>query len=165
MSASRLSASRLLPARLLASLALTLGLTASLSVVTTLGPTTPGASAMVSAVTANSAADWARSRRGDPYSYGAVGPGRFDCSGLTRWAYAHVGKVLPHSSSGQVASTRRVSRAQARRGDLVFFSSGGYVYHVGIYAGGGYVWHAPYSGTRVRKERIWTSNVFFGRVR
>ena len=163
-------ASRLLPARsltrLVASLAAVLGLALSMVVAVGLSPTAPGASAMVGVVKSNSAADWAMSRKGDPYSYGGDGPTAFDCSGLTRWAYAHVGKSLPHSSSAQAARSIRVSRKNARRGDLVFFGSSVYgAYHVGIYAGHGYLWHAPFPGTRVRKERIWTTNVFFGRVR
>jgi cell wall-associated NlpC family hydrolase len=130
------------------------------------GPTTTKAGAIVSAAKAGNAVSWARSRKGSPYRYGASGPHRFDCSGLTRWSYAHVGKWLPHSSSAQVSRTKRIwHRSNARRGDLVFFYGHGSVYHVGIYAGHGYVWHAPYSGARVRKEHIWTRSVFFGRVR
>ena len=56
-------------------------------------------------------------------------------------------------------------RSNVRRGDLVFFTSRGSVYHVAIYAGHGYIWHAPYSGARVRRDHIWTSSVFYGRVR
>ncbi|MCW2795889.1 NlpC/P60 family protein [Nocardioides sp.] len=107
----------------------------------------------------------ARHQAGKPYAYGASGPGAFDCSGLTMWVYRHVGVHLPHSSAAQAGRTRRIPRAAARRGDLVFFTDGGGVYHVAIYAGGNYVWHAPHSGARVRHERIWTSSVFFGRVR
>lgn len=107
----------------------------------------------------------ARSQAGKPYAYGASGPGAYDCSGLTMWVYRHVGVHLPHSSAAQAGRTRRESRAAARPGDLVFFTDGGGVYHVAIYAGGNSVWHSPYSGASVRKERIWTSSVFFGRVR
>jgi cell wall-associated NlpC family hydrolase len=109
--------------------------------------------------------DIAASKRGAPYAYGAAGPSRFDCSGFTKWVYSKVGEPLPHSSNEQVGRTNRVSRANARRGDLVFFTDGGRVYHVGIYAGDGYVWHSPKSGDHVRKAKIWTSSVFFGRVR
>lgn len=161
-----MSATRSAPARLLASLTVVLALAASMFALTAVGPTTTRASAIVSAAKAGNAVGWARSRKGSPYQYGATGPHRFDCSGLTRWAYARVGKLLPHSSSAQVSHTKRIwHRSNARRGDLVFFYGGGGVYHVGIYAGHGYVWHAPYSGARVRKEHIWTSNVFYGRVR
>ena len=111
------------------------------------------------------AVDWARTRKGARYGYGGTGPHRFDCSGLTRWVYARVGKSLPHSSAAQANKVKRIKRSNARRGDLVFFYDNGGVYHVAIFAGHGRVWHAPHSGTRVHREHIWTRNVFFGRVR
>jgi cell wall-associated NlpC family hydrolase len=161
-----MSANRLAPVRLLTTFWVVLALAATMFAVTAVGPTTSRASAFVSAARANTAADWARSRKGSPYQYGATGPNRFDCSGLTRWVYARVGKSLPHSSSAQVRDVKRVwHRGNVRRGDLVFFTSRGSVYHVGIYAGHGYIWHAPYSGTRVRRDHIWSGNVFYGRVR
>jgi cell wall-associated NlpC family hydrolase len=132
---------------------------------TVASPAIPKASATVTAVRADHATDWARTRAGSPYRYGAAGPRRFDCSGLTLWSYAKVGKYLPHSSARQVKYTTRVSRANARRGDLVFFYSRSGVYHVAIYAGRNLVWHAPHTGSVVKRERIWTSRVFFGRVR
>jgi cell wall-associated NlpC family hydrolase len=104
----------------------------------------------------------ARSRAGDPYRYGAAGPSAFDCSGLTQWAYARVGESLPHSSGAQVGRTARVGRPGI--GDLVFFTSGGSVYHVGLYAGGGKVFHASRPGTPVGLAKIWTRSVFYGRV-
>jgi cell wall-associated NlpC family hydrolase len=128
-------------------------------------PAVSSASTVVTAAAADHAADWARSRKGSPYVYGATGPHHFDCSGLTRWVYKREGTTLPHSSSAQVNKVERIKRSHARRGDLVFFYSHGAVYHVGIYAGHGNVWHAPHSGTRVRRDHIWTGDVFFGRVR
>lgn len=107
----------------------------------------------------------ASSRKGSPYSYGAAGPRRFDCSGLTMWTFKRLGKRLPHSSSAQYGRVKHISRKSRMPGDLVFFHDGGGIYHVGIYAGKGKVWHAPYSGTRVRKDRIWTGSVSYGRVR
>ena len=161
-----MSTSRLAPARLLTSVSLVLALVAGMFLVTTVGPTTRSASAVVSAARAGSALQWAKTRKGSPYRYGADGPHRFDCSGLTRWAYARVGKWLPHSSSRQAHRVHRIyHRSNARRGDLVFFYGYGGIYHVGIYAGHGYVWHAPHSGTRVHRNHIWTHHVFYGRVR
>lgn len=107
-----------------------------------------------------------RAQAGDPYAWGGAGPNRFDCSGLTMYVYKRAtGERLPHSSSAQVGRTKRISRAAARPGDLVFFHSGGGVYHVAIYAGRNTVWHAPGSGQHVTRAKIWTSSVFFGRVR
>ena len=105
----------------------------------------------------------ARSRAGKPYAYGADGPNAFDCSGLTQWVFRKVGKRLPRTSDAQAGAVRRVKHP--RRGDLVFFHDGGDVYHVGIYAGNRRLWHSSRPGTPVRKDRIWTRSVFFGRVR
>jgi len=105
------------------------------------------------------------SRRGSPYVYGAAGPHRFDCSGLTMWTFARLHRGLPHSSSAQYGRTKHIRASDRRPGDLVFFHDGGGIYHVGIYAGHNQIWHAPYPGTNVRLERLWTSAVYYGRVR
>lgn len=158
--------SRVLPVRILTTLPLVLALAATMLVGYTLSPAAPKANAaVVSAAKANAAADWARSRKGAAYQWGGTGPNRFDCSGLTRWVYAKVGKSLPHSSSAQVSRTERVSRDNRRRGDLVFFTSRSGIYHVAIYAGNGYVWHASKPGVPVKRTKIWTSRVFYGRVK
>jgi cell wall-associated NlpC family hydrolase len=111
----------------------------------------------------NRAVAVARSRAGSSYAYGGNGPRAFDCSGLTRWVFKRLGKRLPRTSDAQAGATRRVKHP--RRGDLVFFHNGGDVYHVGVYAGRRQLWHASRPGTPVRKERIWTGSVFYGRVR
>lgn len=107
----------------------------------------------------------AATRKGSPYVYGAVGPRRFDCSGLTMWTFRKLHKSLPHSSAAQYGRTKHIRARDRRPGDLVFFHGRGGIYHVAIYAGHNMIWHAPYSGTRVRKERLWTSSVYYGRVR
>jgi len=159
------SAKRLCPiTRLLLVPALVLGLFGG---VTTAGaaPAQAVVSAGVTLATTNRVLSYTATRKGAPYQLGAVGPSRFDCSGLTKWAYARVGKKLPRTAAQQYAATIRVSRAKARRGDLVFFMSGRTVYHTGIYAGAGKVWHAPKPGSRVKVVAIWTSAVTYGRVR
>lgn len=105
----------------------------------------------------------ALTRAGKPYSYGAAGPNAFDCSGLTSWAYAQAGKRLPRTSSAQAGATIRVARPQI--GDLVFFHNGGNIYHVALWAGPGQVFGSSQSGTPVGRARIWSSSIFFGRVR
>ncbi|MFI5631964.1 C40 family peptidase [Streptomyces sp. NPDC051664] len=107
----------------------------------------------------------AASKKGSPYRYGATGPRRFDCSGLTMYAFKRVGKKLPRTAQQQYNKTRHISASQRRRGDLVFFHWGRSVYHVGIYAGRGRIWHSPKSGSVVRLEKIWTRSVWYGRVR
>lgn len=107
----------------------------------------------------------AASTAGAPYRYGAEGPHRFDCSGLTTWVFDRIGKSLPRTSRAQSRATHRVSAPRRRWGDLVFFRSRGRVSHVGIYAGRNRIWHAPGTGRRVQRERLWTSRVTYGRVR
>jgi len=86
--------------------------------------------------------------RGIRYRYGGSSPrGGFDCSGFTRWVYAHVGVSLPHSSYAQFNVGRRVSLRSLRPGDLLFFDGVG---HVGIYIGHGRFVHAPHTGTVVQ---------------
>lgn len=85
---------------------------------------------------------------GDPYVWAAGGPGSFDCSGLTSYAWRAAGVSLPHSSRAQYASGRKVARSDLQPGDLVFFYHP--ISHVGIYIGGGRMIHAPHPGTGVQ---------------
>ncbi|GAA2392643.1 C40 family peptidase [Streptomyces glaucosporus] len=107
----------------------------------------------------------AASKKGAPYQYGAAGPNRFDCSGLTQYSYKKAGKKLPRTAAAQYNRTKHISAKSRKKGDLVFFHSGGSVYHVGIYAGDGRIWHSPKPGKTVRKEKIWTKSVRYGRVK
>jgi cell wall-associated NlpC family hydrolase len=75
---------------------------------------------------------FALSQVGKRYVRGGEGRGGFDCSGFTKRAYARAGLSLPHSSGAQAARARRISRGQARPGDLVVGAG-----HVGIYMGRG----------------------------
>jgi cell wall-associated NlpC family hydrolase len=125
----------------------------------------PSAHAAFSAAKGQKVVRVAATRKGSPYRWGAIGPRRFDCSGLVRWSFLRVGKSLPRTSRAQYARTRHISKSQRRKGDLVFFLSRGRVYHVGIYAGGNQMWDAPKPGGRVSRRTIWTSRVSYGRVR
>lgn len=127
---------------------------------------TPRAEAAVSATTSSKALRVAAAQKGIRYSYGGTSPRTgFDCSGLTRYAYAKVGKKIPRTAQQQYNATVKISRKSARPGDLVFFGGSRSIYHVGVYAGSGYIWHSPRPGKRVAKVKLWTSAVKFGRVR
>ncbi|MEY9875951.1 cell wall-associated NlpC family hydrolase [Streptacidiphilus sp. MAP12-33] len=94
----------------------------------------------------------ARAALGQPYVYGATGPGAFDCSGLMYWAWRHGGVALPRTSQEQAFAGRRVPLSQARPGDIVVYYRD--MHHVGMYAGHGMIIHAPYPGARVRYESV-----------
>lgn len=88
----------------------------------------------------------------------------FDCSGLTQWAYSHAGVAwLPHNAQAQrfAPFMHRISRAQARPGDLVFYLSGGYAYHVAVYAGHGWQYAAATPRDGIRYQPIWSPYVEF----
>ena len=103
--------------------------------------------------------------KGHRYAYGAAGPRVFDCSGLVQYVYKHVADIkLPHKASSQDHHGKRVSRANARPGDLIFFRSGGHVYHVAIYTGHNMMWEAPHPGAHVRHVTIWSKKVEFRRL-
>ncbi|MER5886527.1 C40 family peptidase [Streptomyces sp. NPDC001941] len=127
----------------------------------------PGGASEAHAATssATKALNVAASKKGAPYKYGAAGPSRFDCSGLTLYSYKRAGKTLPRTAQQQYNKTRHIGSGSRQKGDLVFFHSGRGVYHVGIYAGSGKIWHSPKPGSGVKLERIWTKSVYYGRVR
>ena len=104
----------------------------------------------------------ALSRRGDPYVWGAAGPGEFDCSGLVVWAFAQEGISLPHFTGDLWNSGVHISRADLEPGDLVFFFAD--ISHVGIYLGDGLMVDAPDFGEVVRVEPVFWS-AYAGAVR
>ena len=108
------------------------------------------------------ALQYALSRRGDPYVWGAAGPNAFDCSGLVLWAYAQVGISLPHFTGDQWNMGVHVSRADLQPGDLVFFYAD--IGHVGLYIGNGLMVDAPDFGETVQVQPVmW--DVYVGAVR
>ena len=137
----------------------------SVAPASTAGPaTTAGAGSSSAIETAISAA---RQHLGTIYAWGggslngpSVGWGvdagivGFDCSGLTRYAYAQAGISVPRNSSAQYKALPKVSRADLERGDLVFWATdtrnASTIHHVAIYLGNGQILEAPQSGSVIR---------------
>jgi cell wall-associated NlpC family hydrolase len=103
---------------------------------------------------------YARRFLGVPYAWGGVSPSGFDCSGFTRYVYAHFGFSLPHYTYSQFGLGRVVHGA-LEPGDLVFFDGVG---HVGLYIGHDLFIHAPHAGTHVTVDRLsgWYSAAYDG---
>jgi cell wall-associated NlpC family hydrolase len=82
---------------------------------------------------------------------GVVG---FDCSGLTRYAYAQAGISIARNSTQQYATLPKVSRADLQRGDLVFWALDtdrpSTIHHVALYLGDGMILEAPQSDSAIR---------------
>jgi cell wall-associated NlpC family hydrolase len=108
---------------------------------------------------------------GSPYVWGAEGPGTFDCSGLTSFAYAAAGVTIPRVSRAQFAAyaaSRPVAPTNLLPGDLVFFADNprvpSTIHHVGMYIGKGLMVEAPHTGAVVRTSSIWRPS-YAGAVR
>ena len=118
-------------------------------------PPAPSPSAVETAIA------YAYAQLGDPYEYGGSGPDSWDCSGLTKAAYAAAGVYIgAHGSTSQyrylAGQGRLVPVSQLQRGDLVFYSDdgGATTYHTAIYLGGGQVIEAQYEGVPVKVSSL-----------
>lgn len=105
---------------------------------------------------------FARQQLGERYRLGGAGPNVWDCSGLTKAAYAAAGiGIGTHSATNQYYTLagrgKAVSLGSIQRGDLLFWGWGGDYYHVAIYLGDGRILEAPREGVPVREYFIWGS--------
>jgi len=100
---------------------------------------------------------------GVPYRYATALPGvSFDCSGLTHYAWAQAGVVLPRNSRMQSNALPSVPKTDAKPGDLIFYYNP--ISHVGLYLGDGQMVHAPALGKNVSITSVnWAKVVDVGR--
>ncbi len=102
-------------------------------------------------VTGNTVVDRAYSQLGKPYSWGAVGPNSFDCSGLV--SYCLTGSYSRLGTTYTFMSWTRVTNPQP--GDVVTND-----HHCGIYIGGGQMIHAPQTGDVVKISSVQSSMIY-----
>ena len=94
-----------------------------------------------------------------PWVFQGSSPRAWDCSGLVRWTYAHLGVDLYHSATWQRNSGKFVT--EPKIGDLVSFNHPTYdggAYHIGIYVGPDEMLHAggkPGDRTQLRSISGW----------
>lgn len=129
-------------------------------------PAPPSAPAPASGVGA--AIAFARAQIGEPYVWGAAGPGSWDCSGLTMGAWRAGGRSLPHYSVAQYEQSTPIAASQLQPGDLVFWGSSSdpsSIYHVALYVGNGQIIHAPRTGEDVQEVSMyyWIAPNFYAR--
>ncbi|GAA0178313.1 C40 family peptidase [Clostridium sediminicola] len=102
-------------------------------------------------VSSNAIIAYASNFLGTPYKWGGNGPNSFDCSGFTKYVFAHFGIKIPRVSRDQARAGKYVPKSQLKPGDLVFFKKPGKpVHHVGIYVGNNSMIHAPQTGDVVK---------------
>ncbi|MFF0386824.1 C40 family peptidase [Streptomyces sp. NPDC004286] len=97
----------------------------------------------------------------------------FDCSGLTLYAYAQAGIILPRTAAAQAGVGRRISArlgpGALKPGDLVFYAYApgldSTIYHVGIYTGSGQMINAPRPGAVVRLDSVNAMSGYAGGAR
>ena len=105
---------------------------------------------------------------GCPYVYGATGPSKFDCSGLTCYIFKAVGVKLERTAYNQGyddSYTKIEGWQNLKRGDVVFFntiSDSDLSDHAGVYIGEGYFIHASSGAHKVVVSNLTTG--YYGRV-
>ena len=81
--------------------------------------------------------------KGTKYKLGGLNRNGIDCSGFVFTTFkSKLGIVLPRTTNLQVATGKDIERNQLQAGDLVFFKTGRFFRHVGIYLEHGKFLHA-----------------------
>ena len=127
-------------------------------------PATPAPTEPLPSGTGNAAAASVAMRYlGVPYRWGGASPSTgFDCSGLASYAYAQIGKSVPHYTVAIWNAFPKVPSSQLQVGDLVFYRGLG---HMGIYIGGGQYVNAPQTGDVVKVSSMGARTDYVGAVR
>ncbi len=87
-----------------------------------------------------------RQWRGTPYRYGGSSRNGIDCSALIQNGFRqHFNQELPRTTEGLLTVGDTIAADELRAGDLVFFRTGSYGRHAGIYIENGRFLHASTS--------------------
>lgn len=97
---------------------------------------------------------------GIKYVWGGNTTSGFDCSGFTKYVFSHFGINLNRRAIDQSRQGVRVSKADLKPGDLVFFGSP--IHHVGIYVGNNSFIHSPRTGDVIRITQLTRKDFAFG---
>ena len=112
------------------------------------------------------AVQYAKTKLGLPYVWGAQGPRAYDCSGLVQDAYRHAGISLPRTTYELISVGMPVPRSEVREGDLVLsnFSAPGRPEHVQLAVSPTMVIEAPTPGGHVQYSSIPSGHIVVKRV-
>ncbi|MGL5715051.1 MAG: XkdQ/YqbQ family protein [Paraclostridium sp.] len=106
---------------------------------------------------ANKIIEFAKTKLGTKYVWGATGPNTFDCSGLAGWCHKQAGINIPRTSLEQSRSGKSIKKNDLLPGDLVFFkTTSAPVGHVGIYVGDGKMIHTSTASKPCRYDNVFT---------
>ena len=113
----------------------------------------------VTTATRSAIVAYAKQFLGNPYVYGGTSlTDGADCSGFVMSVFAHFGISTGRSSRDQAAKGKEIPVYSVQPGDLLFYASGDYINHVGIYIGGGQIIHSstPKTGITITKSNYRT---------
>lgn len=99
------------------------------------------------------------------YKLGGNSKKGIDCSAFTQRIYKQIFETdIPRTTRTQVTIGKEIRKSELEMGDLVFFKTGKYDRHVGIYMGNGDFLHASIKGIKFTKldkpyykSHYWTS--------
>jgi len=114
-------------------------------------------------LSSNAIVAYASNFLGTPYAWGANGPNTFDCSGFTKYIYAHFGVTLSRTTFTQINEGSYVPRENLQPGDLIFFGTSSNPHHVGMYVGNNSYIHAPSTGDVVKISALTRSDYLTAR--
>ncbi|WP_064606775.1 C40 family peptidase [Streptobacillus moniliformis] len=102
--------------------------------------------------------EFAKTNLNRPYSWGAIGPNKFDCSGFVNYVFSKNSSInLPRVSKDMAKYSPKINIDDLKIGDLLFFNTsnkGKNINHVGIYIGNNEFIHASSAQNKVTISTI-----------